>query len=118
MLDESTQGSTLTSYAPMSYKIGDINNLVNQNIYKISHYLLDEAVSDDAFEDHIVLEDGYGSVLLEDSDPSGLTFNSLQSLLPSIRMKNFDIQSKKRSSIAHSAYVKSSKITNSTLSSL
>ena len=118
MLDESTQGQTLTSYAPVSYKLGDINNLVNQNIYKISHYLLDEDVSNDADEDHIVLEDGYGSILLEDSDPSGLTFNSLQSLLPSIRIKNFDIQNKKRSNIAHSAYVKSSKITNSTLSSL
>ena len=76
MLDESTQGQTLTSYAPVSYKLGDINNLVNQNIYKISHYLLDEDVSNDADEDHIVLEDGYGSILLEDSDPSGLTFNS------------------------------------------
>ena len=118
MLDESTQGQTLTSYAPVSYKLGDINNLVNQDIYKISHYLLDEDVSNDADEDHIVLEDGYGSVLLEDSDPSGLTFDSMQSLLPSMRIKNFDIQNKKRSNIAHSAYVKSSKITNSTLSSL
>jgi len=118
MLDESTQGTSITSYAPMNYTIGDINKLSNQEIYNISYYLLDEDVSNDADEDQIVLEDGYGSILLEESDPSGLTFNHLQNFLPSLRMKNFDNQSNKRTHIAHSSYVKSSKITNSTLSSL
>ena len=76
ILDERTQGEKLTTYRPVGTTIGDINKISTQNVYDISYYLLnndsvlhttDEKDTTNTEEDHIVLEDGYGSVLLESS---------------------------------------------------
>ena len=69
-------------------------------------------------EDRIVLENGYGSVLLESSKESGLSIEDFDALLPNIRMGEIDEHSFKRTNITYSSVVKSSNITNSTLSSL
>ena len=50
----------------MGTTIGDLNNIVDQNVFDIAYYLLDEDL-DNNDQDRIVLEDGYGSVLLEES---------------------------------------------------
>ena len=127
ILDERTQGEKLTTYRPVGTTIGDINKISTQNVYDISYYLLnndsvlhttDEKDTTNTAEDHIVLEDGYGSVLLESSKESGLSIEDFDSLLPNIRMGEIDEHSFKRTNITYSSVVKSSNITNSTLSSL
>jgi len=65
-----------------------------------------------------VLEDGHGSVLLESSKSRTLSFEDMDAFLPNFRMKDFDEKFNKRTNITWNAVVKSSNITNSTLSSL
>ncbi len=136
LLDERTEGSTITSYVPFGSTIGDLNKISEQQTYDISYYLLDEGVSNDSDEDRIIMENGYphpddkGSaspnyteggyeaILSEESKNSGLTISDMDSFLPNYRMKNFDLKGNRRTDITWSSYVKSSNITNSTLSSL
>ena len=110
ILDERTQGHSLTSFAPVGVTIGDLNKMYTQQVYEISYYLLDDDVSTDAEEDRIVLEDGYGSLLLETSKESGMTFEDYDSQLPNIRLKSFDEKFFKRTNITWNAYVTSSNI--------
>ena len=127
ILDERTQGEKLTTYRPVGSTIGDLNKISTQETYDISYYLLnndsvlhttDEKDTTNTEEDHIVLEDGYGSVLLESSQESGLSIEDFDAFLPNIRLGEIDEHSFKRTNITFSATVKSSNITNSTLSSL
>ena len=118
VLDERTEGQSITSYVPFGSTIGDLNKISEQQTFDISYYLLDEDVSNDAEEDRIVLEDGYGDILLESSNHSGLTISDMDSFLPNFRMKSFDLKENRRTHIGYSSYVKSSNITNSTLGSL
>ena len=118
ILDERTQGEKLTTYRPVGTTIGDLNKISTQETYDIAYYLLDEDISNDAEEDQIILENGYGSVLLESSQESGLSIEDFDALLPNIRMGEIDEHSFKRTNITYSSVVKSSNITNSTLSSL
>ena len=118
IVDERTQGNTLSSYVPFGNRIGDLNKIVNQNTFDIAYYLLDESIANDSDEDRIVLEDGYGSVLLESSKNRTLSFEDMDAFLPNFRMKDFDEKFNKRTNITWNAVVKSSNITNSTLSSL
>jgi len=101
----------------MGTTIGDLNNIVDQNVFDIAYYLLDEDL-DNNDQDRIVLEDGYGSVLLEESKESGFTFEDFDAMIPNHRMKSFDELSFKRTNITWNSYVISSNITNSQLSSL
>ena len=117
VLDERTEGGSLTSFVPMGTTIGDLNNIVDQNVFDIAYYLLDEDL-DNNDQDRIVLEDGYGSVLLEESKESGFTFEDFDAMIPNHRMKSFDELSFKRTNITWNSYVISSNITNSQLSSL
>ena len=118
ILDERTQGEKLTTYRPVGSTIGDLNKISTQETYDIAYYLLDEDVSNDAEEDQIILENGYGSVLLESSQESGISIEDFDAFLPNIRLGEIDEHSFKRTNITFSATVKSSNITNSTLSSL
>tara|TARA_Y100000593_G_scaffold12786_1_gene23677 strand:+ start:6659 stop:10570 length:3912 start_codon:yes stop_codon:yes gene_type:complete len=118
ILDESVDGQSLTSFVPFGSTIGDINKISEQQTFDISYYMLDESISNDAEEDRIVLENGYGDILLESSNNSGLTISDMDSFLPNFRMKSFDLKHNERTNITWNAYVKSSNITNSTLGSL
>ena len=117
-VNEGTGGNSITTFIPVGNRIEDLNKIGLAQTFDIAYYLVDEDVSDDAEEDRIVLEDGYGSVLLESSKSSGLSFIDMDSYLPNFRMKSFDELANIRTNIAYSTYVKSSKIKNSTLSSL
>ena len=105
-----------SSFWPCAF--GDINKISEQQTFDISYYMLDESISNDAEEDRIVLENGYGDILLESSNNSGLTISDMDSFLPNFRMKSFDLKHNERTNITWNAYVKSSNITNSTLGSL
>ena len=118
ILDERTQGEQLTSYRPVGATIGDLNKITTQETYDIAYYLLDEDVSNDSQEDRIVLENGYGSVLLESSNESGISIIDFENFLPNIRMGEFDEHAFKRTNLTWGSTVISSNITNSTLSSL
>ena len=118
IVDERTQGNTLSSYVPFGNKIGDLNKIVNQNTYDIAYYLLDESIANDSDEDRIVLEDGHGSLLLESSKNRTLSFEDMDAFLPNFRIKDFDEKFNKRTNITWNAVIKSSNIKNSTLSSL
>ena len=118
ILDERTQGESLTSFAPIGTTIGDLNKMYSQQVYEISYYLLDEDVTTDALEDRIVLEDGHGSVLLETSKESGMTFEDYDSQLPNFRLKSFDEKFLKRTNITWNAYVTSSNIRQTELNLL
>ena len=127
LLDERTEGSSITSYVPFGSTIGDLNKISEQQTYDISYYLLnndgvlhtaDEKDTTNTEEDRILFEDGHGAVLMETSNNSGLTISDMDSFLPNYRMKNFDLKQNRRTHITYSSYVISSNITNSTLSSL
>jgi len=145
LLDERTEGSTITSYVPFGSTIGDINKISEQQTYDISYYLLnndgvlhttDAKDTTNTEEDRIILESGVphpddvggsspnyidgglSAVLMETSKHSGLTISDMDSFLPNYRMKNFDLKENRRTDITWGSYVISSNITNSTLSSL
>ena len=130
IVDERTQGHVLSSYVPFGNKIGDLNKIVNQNTYDIAYYLLDESIANDSDEDRIIMENGIAqgaagynesgpdAILLESSKSRTLSFEDMDSFLPNFRMKDFDEKFNKRTNITWNAVVKSSNITNSTLSSL
>jgi len=117
VLDERTEGGSLTSFVPMGTTIGDLNKIVDQNVYDIAYYLLDESL-DNNDQDRIVFEDGHGSVLLEESKESGFTFEDFDAFVPNHRLKSFDELQYKRTNMTWNSYVISSNITNSQLSSL
>ena len=119
LAQEDSSENSIISYEPLGLTLRSLNIINNQSTYNISYYLLDEDVSDDAEEDHIVLENGYGDILLEDGVQSeGIRISDLSAFHSDYTIGDFDRYQRKRSNIGFSSYIKSSKITNSTLSSL
>ena len=53
------------------------------------------------------MEDGYGNILSEESEPEGLRVSDLNDYYPNLFIPEFEKRELKRTNITYSAYVKS-----------
>jgi len=79
-----------------------INTISSQNAYDIAYYLKDETDGDD-----ILLEDGYGNLLSEESKSEGLRIHQLDAFYPNFFIAEYDNHARRRTNLTFSAYVKS-----------
>ena len=104
MIDEQSSDSSVpsTTFASFGTNFKSLNTITGQRTYKISYYLKDETDEDD-----ILMEDGYGNILSEESEPEGLRVNDLNDYYPNLFIPEFEKRELKRTNITYSAYVKS-----------
>jgi hypothetical protein len=104
ILDENSSdtGHTPYTFASFGTNFKSLNTITGQRTYKISYYLKDETDEDD-----IMLEDGYGNILSEESEPEGLRISDLNDYYPNLWIPEFKQRELKRTNITYSAYVKS-----------
>lgn len=104
MIDEQSSDSSVpsTTFASFGTNFKSLNTITGQRIYDISYYLKDETDEDD-----ILLEDGYGNILSEESKPEGLRISDLNDYYPNLFIPEFEKRELKRTNITYSAYIKS-----------
>ena len=79
-----------------------LNMLSSQQSYDISYYLKDES------DDDIILEDGYGNVMVETPKYEGLRISSFDNYFPNRYSDEYEKSyANKRTNLTYSAYVKS-----------
>lgn len=91
-----------TSFVPMGSTIRTINTISRQGAYDIAYYLKDETDGDD-----ILLEDGYGNLLSEESKSEGLRIHQLDEFYPNFFVAEYNNHARRRTNLTFSAYVKS-----------
>jgi len=99
--DEESSENSITTYIPFGPTFKTINTMSGQQTYRISYYIKDEE------DDGILMEDGYGTMLNEDSIPEGLRISDLDFVYPKMFMPKFKTNERKRIDLSYSAYVKS-----------
>jgi len=104
MIDEQSSDSSVpsTTFASFGTNFKSLNTITGQRTYRISYYLKDETDEDD-----IMLENGYGNILSEESVPEGLRLNDLNDYYPNLFIPEFEKRELKRTNITYSAYIKS-----------
>jgi hypothetical protein len=104
MIDEQSSDSSVpsTTFASFGTNFKSLNTITGQRIYDISYYLKDETDEDD-----ILLEDGYGNILSEESKPEGLRIGDLNDYYSNLFIPEFEKRELKRTNITYSAYIKS-----------
>lgn len=101
LTDEEASENSITTYIPFGPTFKSINTMSGQRTYRISYYIKDEE------DDGIMMEDGYGNLLNEDSIPEGLRIGDLDYAYPNMFMPKFKTNERKRIDLSYSAYVKS-----------
>ena len=101
-MQEGLSESGISSFVPFGSTYRTLNTITGQRVYDISYYLKDETDADD-----LLLEDGTGNVLSEESNPEGLRISDLDTYFPNHYMSEFDSHARKRTNITFSAYIKS-----------
>lgn len=121
-------GSNLHSFAPIGSTFRSLNKIAYQQTYKIAYHIHQESGNasnivnnintEPDFGDRILLESGGGFMLDETSESEGLRISQLDNLLGLMYIAELPLYANRRTNIAHSTYVSSSKVTNSTLAAL
>ena len=101
-MQEGLSESGISSFVPLGSTYRTLNTITGQQVYDISYYLKDETDADD-----LLLEDGTGNMLSEESNPEGLRINDLNTYFPNYFMDEFSNHERKRTNITFSAYIKS-----------
>jgi len=102
IIREESGANHSTSFVPMGSTLRTINTISSQNAYDIAYYLKDETDGDD-----ILLEDGYGNLLSEESKSEGLRIHQLDAFYPNFFIAEYDNHARRRTNLTFSAYVKS-----------
>lgn len=100
--DEDAGSHSYTSFVPLGSTYRTINTISSQQTYKISYYLRDETD-----EDGLLLEDGTGNVLSEESQPEGIRISDMEYYLPKMYVSELPLHERKRTNLSFNAYVKS-----------
>lgn len=98
--EHGSENTSMISYVPFGSTLRSLNRIAGQRIYTISYYIKNED------NDDIILEDGIGNILSEDSVSEGLQINQIQQAYDWY-ITEFPLHERKRSSLAYSAYVTS-----------
>lgn len=110
IIDEHSTPHSNVSYAPLGSTLRSLNIIQNQNTYDIAYYLKQDdgsASNSGTHGDDIVLEDGYGSILSEESVPEGLRLYDLDDMYPRRYIPSFATHERERTNFAFSSYIKS-----------
>jgi len=100
--DEDAGGHSYTSFVPLGSTYRTINTISNQLTYDISYYLRDETD-----EDGLLLEDGTGNVLSEESQPEGIRVYDLEYYAPKMYVADLPLHERRRTNLTFNAYIKS-----------
>lgn len=98
----STERTSIISHAPLGSSLRSLNTITGQQVYNISYYLKDE--TDD---DGLILENGTGNIMTEESKPEGLRISDLETYFPQHTVNYYSDVPNLRSNIAFSSYIKS-----------
>ena len=98
----STERTSIISHAPLGSSLRSLNTITGQQVYDISYYLKDETDNDD-----LILEDGTGNIMTEESKPEGLRISDLETYFPQHTVNYYSDVPNLRSNIAFSSYIKS-----------
>ena len=98
----STERTSIISHAPLGSSLRSLNTITGQQVYDISYYLKDETDNDD-----LILEDGTGNIMTEESKPEGLRISDLETYFPKHTVNYYSDVPNLRSNIAFSSYIKS-----------
>jgi hypothetical protein len=110
IIDEHSTPHSNVSYAPLGSTLRSLNIIQNQNTYDIAYYLKQDdgsASNSGTHGDDIVLEDGYGSILSEESVPEGLRLYDLDDMYPRRYIPSYATHERERTNFAFSSYIKS-----------
>ena len=100
----------ITSYVPFGSTFRSLNTITGQRTYNIAYLFKQEngsASNSGTHGDDILLEDGHGALMREDSKPEGLRVQDLTEYYPNMFLPEFENQERKRTNITYSAYIKS-----------
>jgi len=100
--DEDAGSHSYTSFVPLGSTYRTINTISSQQTYKISYYLRDETD-----EDGLLLEDGTGNVLSEESQPEGIRISDMEYYLPKMYVADLPLHERRRTNLTFNAYIKS-----------
>ena len=98
----STERTSIISHAPLGSSLRSLNTITGQQVYNISYYLKDETDNDD-----LILENGTGNIMTEESKPEGLRISDLETYFPQHTVNYYSDVPNLRSNIAFSSYIKS-----------
>ena len=98
----STERTSIISHAPLGSSLRSLNTITGQQVYDISYYLKDETDNDD-----LILENGTGNIMTEESKPEGLRISDLETYFPQHTVNYYSDVPNLRSNIAFSSYIKS-----------
>ncbi len=101
-LQEGNSEVGITSFVPLGSTFRSLNTITGQQTYNIAYYLKDETDNDD-----ILLENGHGGLMKEESNPEGLRVQDLSNYYPLMFVPEFENRERKRTNITYSAYIKS-----------
>ena len=98
----STERTSIISHAPLGSSLRSLNTITGQQVYNISYYLKDETDNDD-----LILENGTGNIMTEESKPEGLRISDLETYFPQHTVNYYSDVPNFRSNLAFSSYIKS-----------
>jgi len=102
MIDEEASEVDNYSFVNLGSTFASLNTISEQQTYNIAYYIKDETD-----EDNILLEDGYGSIMSEESKSEGLRIIDLDEQLGNFFIPEFNTHFKERTNFTFSSYIKS-----------
>lgn len=102
MVDEEASEVDNYSFVNIGPTFASLNTISEQQTYDIAYYIKDETDGD-----NITLEDGYGSIMSEESKSEGLRIIDLDEQLGNFFIPEFNTHFKERTNFTFSSYIKS-----------
>ena len=102
MVDEESSEVDNYSFVNIGPTFASLNTISEQQTYDIAYYIKDETDGD-----NITLEDGYGSIMSEESKSEGLRIIDLDEQLGNFFIPEFNTHFKEKTNFTFSSYIKS-----------
>ena len=126
LIDEES-GEEVHTFIPIGPTLKTLNMIAFQNTYRIGRFMYLESGNtavnsggvnteyDREDEHRVVMEDGSGSILSEESVSEGLSIKQMSDMTGLLYVSEINKRQRKRTNIAFSSYVNSSNVSNSGL---
>jgi len=102
LVHEQSSENNISTFIPLGHTLRTLNIIQGQQTYDISYYLKDETDNDD-----LLLEDGSGNFLKEESKTEGIRISDFEYYYPKMNIPDYPLHERKRTNIGFSTYVKS-----------
>ena len=102
LVHELSSENNISTFVPMGHTLRTLNKIQNQRSYRIAYFIKDETDADD-----ILLEDGTGVFMTEETKSEGIRISDYETYFPAMHIPDFPLHDRKRTNIAFSSYVNS-----------